>query len=69
MVLTPFRAAALGLVVSALGTLVLSQSSTLSDRVSRRLNLRGGLKQRCRIYTLALISAALGIALLSEAMP
>ena len=69
MELTPFRAAALGLVVSALGTLVLSQSSNLSDRVSRRFNLRGGLKQRCRIYTLALISAALGIALLSEAMP
>ena len=69
MELTPFRAAALGLVVSALGTLVLSQSSNLSDRVSRRFNLRGGLKQRCRIYTLALISAALGIAVLSEAMP
>ena len=69
MELTPFRAAALGLVVSALGTLVLSQSSNLSDRVSRRFNLRGGLKQCCRIYTLALISAALGIALLSEAMP
>ena len=66
MELTPFRAAALGLVVSALGTLVLSQSTSLSDRVSRRLNLRQGLKQRCRIYTLALISAALGVVLLSE---
>lgn len=66
MDLTPFRAAALGLALSALGTLVLSQSSTLSTRISRRLNLRDGFKERCRIYTLALVSAALSIALLSE---
>lgn len=69
MELTPFRAAGLGLVVSALGTLVLSQSTVLSNRISRRFNLRDGFKERCRIYTLALISAALGVVVLAEALP
>ena len=67
MDLTPFRAAALGLACVALVTLAIRLSPTLARKVARHGDPEG-LRERCRVYTLVLVSAAILLVLASEAL-
>ncbi len=67
MFLTPFRAAALGLTGVAMVTLAIRLSPALARLIDRSGDPEG-LQERCRVYTLTLLSGAILLVLSSEAL-